>query len=88
MAFTAETQAKLQAARKEKRDGFFSGECGRVKIKQYDHGWKLYLIDMKNPFYFTSFDSMINSHKISEWEQFNATEDEKAFLDTLRQGGK
>ena len=88
MAFTAKTLTKAQVAAKAKRDQFFARECGRVKIRQYHHGWKLFLIDMERPYYFTSFDSIINSRKVAEFERFNATEDEKTFLDNLRQGGK
>ena len=84
MGFTPETRAKAQAAANEKRDQFFARECGRVRIVQYHHGWKLYLIDADRPYYFSHFDSMINSRKVDEFERFNATEDEKAFLDTLR----
>ena len=84
---TQEHIDKMKAAAKEKKHEWFSAECGRVKIQQYEMGWRINLIS-KNTMYFADFESAINNRKVADFERFNATDEERQFLANLREGGR
>ena len=67
---------------KAKRDSYLRYEEGRIRLEEYDMGWRMYL-DRPIAMYFATLHSALTNRKIKEFLVLRGNDEEKAFVANL-----